>query len=209
MAWVLPKPLDINLLLNCVLVHAAGGRAAAHAPHRKQAIAATAIAVCQGAGVNLALTPGHAGVRRGPPAGQGRRRLVPPGEARAGRRRSLTPTWPSFWGRLRRRTGAAQCGTFLEALPRQPGRRLATGSRREPRLACRGVFSRLLYLSAQGGYWPESLKQFRAVLVPELALLDQAHLEQLRRYVRQGGRLIAFGHASILDEKGGAARITA
>ena len=64
------------------------------------------------------------------------------------------------------------------------------------------VFSRMLYLSEEGGYWPTSLQGFQAVIVPELAMLDAAHLEQLRRYVKQGGRLIAFGHASLLDEKG-------
>ena len=57
-------------------------------------------------------------------------------------------------------------------------------------------------MSPQGGFWPESLAEFRAVIVPELALLDGVHLERLREYARQGGRLIAFGHATLLDETG-------
>jgi hypothetical protein len=69
-------------------------------------------------------------------------------------------------------------------------------------LSRRGVFSRLLYMSAQGGSWPESLKRYRAVIVPELAVLDKSHLDPLRQYVKDGGRLIAFGHASLLDGKG-------
>jgi hypothetical protein len=39
------------------------------------------------------------------------------------------------------------------------------------------------------------------VIIPELAVLDEAHLDQLRAYVRSGGRLIAFGHASLLDAR--------
>ena len=35
----------------------------------------------------------------------------------------------------------------------------------------------------------------------ELAVLDDSRAEQLRQYVQQGGRLIAFGHASMLDAK--------
>ena len=62
MAWVLPKPLDINLLLNrSWFTPLEDAPPPAHLT-AKQAIAATAIAVCQGAGSTLALTPGHAGV---------------------------------------------------------------------------------------------------------------------------------------------------
>ena len=61
MAWALPKPLDINLILNkswfTPLNDAPPGAKYSDA----QAIAATAIAICQGAGVTLALTPGHDG----------------------------------------------------------------------------------------------------------------------------------------------------
>jgi hypothetical protein len=39
------------------------------------------------------------------------------------------------------------------------------------------------------------------VFVPELAVLNETRLDQLRRYVQRGGRLIAFAHASLLDDK--------
>ena len=32
-------------------------------------------------------------------------------------------------------------------------------------------------------------------------MLDERHLDQLREYVKSGGHLITFGHASLLDEK--------
>ena len=69
-----------------------------------------------------------------------------------------------------------------------------------------GVFSQFLYDTPQGGSWPESLSAFPAILVPELAVLDEARTEQLRQYVKKGGRLIAFGHASMLDATGQPAR---
>ena len=61
MAWALPKPLDINLLLNRSWFTPLEDAPPAANYSNEQAIAATAIAICQGAGVNFALTPGHDG----------------------------------------------------------------------------------------------------------------------------------------------------
>lgn len=61
MAWALPKPLDINLLLVSSWFTPLGDTPPPASLTVEQAIAATAIAVCQGAGVNFALTPGHDG----------------------------------------------------------------------------------------------------------------------------------------------------
>ncbi|NUQ61282.1 MAG: alpha-L-fucosidase [Pirellulales bacterium] len=60
-AWALPMHLDINLLLNSSWFAPLEDSPPPAAYSDAQAIAATAIAVCQGAGVNLALTPGHDG----------------------------------------------------------------------------------------------------------------------------------------------------
>ncbi|MHB8897874.1 MAG: discoidin domain-containing protein [Thermoguttaceae bacterium] len=62
MAWALPKPLDINLLLVSSWFTPLDNSPPPASLSVEQAIAATAIAVCQGAGVNFALTPGHDGV---------------------------------------------------------------------------------------------------------------------------------------------------
>jgi hypothetical protein len=48
----------------------------------------------------------------------------------------------------------------------------------------------------------ESLGRFPAVLLPACARLDDAQVERLRQYVRQGGLLIALGQASMLDGLG-------
>ena len=61
MAWALPKPLDINLLLVSSWFTPLEDTPPPASLTVEQAIAATAIAVCQGAGVNFALTPGHDG----------------------------------------------------------------------------------------------------------------------------------------------------
>ncbi|MCR4415762.1 MAG: alpha-L-fucosidase, partial [Thermoguttaceae bacterium] len=62
MAWALPKPLDICLLLVSSWFTPLEDKPPPASLTVEQAIAATAVAVCQGAGVNLVLTPGHDGV---------------------------------------------------------------------------------------------------------------------------------------------------
>ena len=61
MAWALPKSLDINLLLVSSWFTPLEDTPPPAKYTAEQTIAATAIAVCQGAGVNFALTPGHDG----------------------------------------------------------------------------------------------------------------------------------------------------
>jgi hypothetical protein len=61
MAWALPKHLDLNLNLNKSWFTPLEDAPPPAAYSDEQAIAATAIGICQGAGVNLVLTPGHDG----------------------------------------------------------------------------------------------------------------------------------------------------
>ncbi|HUY12848.1 MAG TPA: alpha-L-fucosidase [Terriglobia bacterium] len=46
------------------------------------------------------------------------------------------------------------------------------------------------------------LGSYRMLLVPETALLNKNEIEEIREYVRQGGTLLAFGHASLFDPDG-------
>ncbi|MBC8870574.1 MAG: alpha-L-fucosidase [Planctomycetes bacterium] len=202
MAWVLPKPLDINFKLGSSWFSPLGDVPPPSHLTDKQAIAGTAIVICQGAGVHWALTPGHSGtfgedLERAKAAGAWFRQVKPyVKDARpyadvaivVGTPAAGGPGLPGanpFWSRYQGvQQGAWQSAvTISDALLR------------------RGVFSRLLYMSAQGGSWPAALDEYRAVIVPELAVLDQTHLDQLREYAKGGGHLIAFGHASLLDEK--------
>ena len=202
MAWVLPKPLDVNFKLGSSWFTPLEDAPPPSHLTEKQAIAGTAIAVCQGAGVSWALTPGHSGtfgedLQRAKVVGKWFRQAKPyldgarpyadvavvlgtPGAGGPG-----LPNTNPFWTRYQgRRQGAWQSAIGISKA-----------------LSHQGIFSRLLYESADGGSWPESLERFRAVIVPETAVLDEAHLDRLRRYVADGGRLIAFGHATLLDEK--------
>jgi CheY-like chemotaxis protein len=82
MAWALPKPLDINLLLVSSWFTPLDDTPPPASLTAEQAIAATAIAVCQGAGVNFALTPAHDGrfgedVQRAKAVGAWFRRIQP------------------------------------------------------------------------------------------------------------------------------------
>ena len=61
MAWVLPKPLDINFKLGSSWFTPLEDVPPPSHLTDKQAIAGTAITVCQGAGVHWALTPDHSG----------------------------------------------------------------------------------------------------------------------------------------------------
>ena len=44
------------------------------------------------------------------------------------------------------------------------------------------------------------LATYRMLLLPENALLDMGLAQEIREYVRNGGALLAFGHASLFDE---------
>jgi alpha-L-fucosidase len=46
---------------------------------------------------------------------------------------------------------------------------------------------------------PTDLSRYRLLVLPENALLDDGLAGRIREYVRGGGKLLAFGHASLLD----------
>jgi hypothetical protein len=202
MAWVLPKPLDINFLLNRTWFTPLEDEPPPSHLTEKQVIAGTAIAICQGAGVNFALTPGHAGtfgqdLERAKAAGAWFQRVKPVVEnAQPYADVAVVLGTPAAGG-----LGLPAANGLWQRYPSQPRGAWQNAVAISQALVRNGVFSRILYHGPQGGSWPATLNSFRAVLVPELAVLDDAHLEQLRRYVQEGGRLIAFGHASLLDGK--------
>ncbi len=47
---------------------------------------------------------------------------------------------------------------------------------------------------------PERLKKYRALLLPNVAMLSDRQCEQLRAYVRAGGSLMASFETSLYDE---------
>ena len=199
-APVNPKPTEIGLLLSSSWFTPMEDEAPPASMTPPQAVAAAAVALCQGATVYMALTPGHSGVfgedlerakaigawfKKTEPVLKGARPYADVGIV-LGSPSADGPGLPGSntlwkWYDAHERTAWDQAIAVSDALERA------------------GLFSQLLYDSPQGGGWPESLDHYRAIVVPERALLDEAHAEQLRQYVREGGKLIAFGHASMLD----------
>ena len=55
----------------------------------------------------------------------------------------------------------------------------------------------------------EELDGFRVLVLANVALMSDAQVEAVRRFVREGGGLIATHETSICDERGAAARILA
>jgi hypothetical protein len=202
MARVSPKPIEIGTILNTTWFAPNEDEPPPAAKTPKQAVAEVAVAVCQGASVYMALCPSHAGtfgddLKAAKAVGAWFRGIEPfLKEARPyadvgivlgthtadGASLSRTNSlWPQY--------GAVQLTAWDEALAMSKGLERA------------GFFPDLLCAWEQGGSWPPSLSKYRAIIIPELAVLDEARIEQLRQYVRDGGRLIAFGHATMLDSR--------
>ena len=191
MAWVLPKPLEINLLLNSSWFTPMSDTPPPPNWTEKQVIAATAIAVCQGASVHFAITPGHSGV--------------------FGQDLQLAKAAGAWFRRVQSLLKDAQPYSDVAIVlgapavdgPGLPDHAWSQAIALSDALGRAGIFSQFLYtMTEQGGSWPESLTENSTVIVPELAVLDASHVERLRQYVAQGGRLIAFGRASMLGAKG-------
>jgi hypothetical protein len=167
MAWALPKHLDVNLLLNSSWFTPLDDTPPHAAYSDEGAIAATAIAICQGAGVNLALTPGHAGtfgedLRRAKTVGTWFRKVQP----------WVTDSQPAA-------DVAIVYGLNTDAMAKS--------------LARAGVFSRCIAPD-------QPLPACRAIVSPPGGRVDATLAGRLRKYVEDGGTLIACGHPAALTD---------
>jgi len=200
---VSPKPTEIGLLLCNSWFTPMDDAPPPASMTEKQAIAAAAVALCQGATVYMALAPGHSGVfgedlDRAKAIGAWYRANEPVlTDARPYADVGIVLGFPAVdgpglparntlwkWYDAKQRTAWDEAFAVSDALARA------------------GAFGQVLYDRRQGGAWPESLAGYRAILLPERAMLDEAHADRLRRYVDEGGTLVAFGHASVLDASG-------
>ena len=200
-AWVFSKPLELGLLVSDSWFVSLEGAGPGPAMTEKGAIASAAAAFCQGANVYMAMTPSYAGpfpkevVQRTKAIGSWFRKTEPVlagaephadvaivlGAATTGERDLAAQN--TFWSPFQ----ADQRNSWDETVAMSRA------------LAGAGIFSRTLYSTSGSASWPKSLSGYGAILLPERAPLDEKHAQLLRDYVRQGGTLVAFGHASMLD----------
>ncbi len=176
MAWASPKPLEIGLLINSSWFCPIKDTPPPAGKTPKQAIAATAIAMCQGASIYLAMTPGHSGL--------------------FGDDLKVAKAVGAWFRATEPVLRDAQPYADVGIVPGSPAQAAAMSGA----LARAGVFSRLL--RGRGAGSEPSPNDYRAIVLPEQAALSKQSIEQLRQYVKQGGRLVAFAHASMLDESG-------
>jgi hypothetical protein len=195
MAWVLPKPYEVNFLLNSSWFTPLGDAPPSHLTE-KQVLAASAVVVCRGASVNFALTPGHDGrfgedLDRAKAAGRWFRSLRP----------YLVDAEPYADLGVVLGTPAVDSQGFAPVAWTRPLASPQAAPQQafaiEDAALGEGMFGRVLYAWDGRGSWPPSLAAYAAVLLPEHAVLDAGRAEQLRRYVRDGGMLVAFGKASL------------
>jgi len=176
----------------------------AMAPGRaRRAIAEGAAAWCQGANVYYALSPTHEGT-----FGEDLQAVQAAGQWLRPRQKLLAESTP--WHDIGIVLGApsATLGGFpslgqLWGVPvrSDPGA-WAEAQRLSRLFAEAGRGTEVLYSLDDLAAWPEGLSEFRALVLPERACIDAEHLTRLREYVRDGGTLLVFGHATLLDGDG-------
>ena len=186
LASLSPKPVEIGILLCKTWFTRNDDAAPPAAKTPRQAVADVAVAACQGASVYLALTPGHAGtfgddLKAAQAAGAWFRKAQP----------VLAGAEPVADVAVVLGTPAAE-GAGLPPNAVGEAAAISVG------LGRAGLLAQLL----TSANWPASLAACRAVVVPDAAVLDDAHAEQIAKYVDAGGKLVVFGHGSMLDERG-------
>jgi hypothetical protein len=194
MAWLLPKPYEVNFLLNSSWFTPLGDAPPSHLSE-SQALAASAVVLCRGANVNFALTPGHDGR-----FGQDIQHAKAVGRWYRGVEKHLIGAVPHGEIGIVLGAPAPDGSGFTPSLWKTPRFAVAAAPQQafalEDALLRAGATSRVLYAWEGRGSWPSQLDSYSAVLLPEHSALDPAHAAQLRRYVEDGGTLVAFGQAS-------------
>lgn len=204
------RPVEVGMLLSSSWYTPMDDQAPPPAMSEPDALVAAATAWIHGLNVYAAMTPGHSG--RYDPAGDVQRLRVI-GHWLQAHAPSLTGTQPYADVGILAGTPAPDVSALpaphqlwpsshrlLSDLP--PCGELGT----QPGLDYDERFQEFGYDierigSLFAGYdW--NLADYRLLLLPENALLDDLALEAIRLYVQQGGRLLACGHASCFDAQG-------
>jgi hypothetical protein len=199
-----PKPVELGSLISkdwfAVKDSLAPGL---RSKSKEEVISETALAVCRGSSIYLAITPGYAG-----DMGEGMEGVKAAG---------------SWYGKVKSYLQDAEMygniGIVLgtpsvegKGLPVRNGfwtnfEKNQISALNESVSLCEdisdaGYFPKVLYSYADYSSWPQSLAAFKAIILPEMSVLDRVHIQKLRDYVKDGGILISFGYSTLLNENG-------
>ena len=199
-----PKPVEMGSLISndwfAVIDSLAPG---IRSKPKEQIISETALAVCRGASIYLAITPGYAG-----DMGEGMEAVKTAGswygkvkpylqESEMYGNIGIVLGTPSVEGK-----GLPVKNEFWSRFDKDQITALYEAVSLCEDISGAGYFPKVLYSYAEYSSWPQSLAGLKAIVVPELAVLDKAHIQRLRDYVKDGGTLVSFAHSTFLNEKG-------
>lgn len=199
------RPHEVGMLLNSSWYVPMENQAPPPAMSEAEAVVSAATAWVQGANIYAAMTPGHAGVFDK----EGDLRLLG----------GIGKWLKTHQSHLADAVPYADAGIvvgnpapdvleipMLKDLWRRSHWRIpATDAEQPDELPSLGL--------RQAGYFTErigsqfaarkfDLSSYRLIVLPETALLDDELLQDVRDYVRKGGKILAFGHASLFDPQG-------
>jgi hypothetical protein len=201
------RPFEVGILFNSSWYVPMNEQAPPPAMSAEETVVSAATAWIQGADVYGAMTPGHGGVYD--PNGD-LKTLRAAGDWLKENREALlgsipyadigtvsgnpspellaVPNADDFWARSPKWSG----GIDSSSEETRPGYALDFALRKA------GYFTE--YVGTAFPARKVNLAAYRMLLLPENALLDNGLAGEIREYVRNGGTLLAFGHASLLDE---------
>ena len=199
------RPHEVGMLLNSSWYVPTDDQAPPAAMSEAEAVVSAATAWIQGANIYAAVTPGHSGVldkdgdlRLLASAGKWLKEnqsqladVLPYADAGivvgnpASDLREI-PLLKDIWKRSHWQVPATEA--------EQPGEVPSSGLREA------GYFTERI--GSQFADRKFDLSSYRMLVLPETALLDDALLAQIREYVQKGGKILAFGHASLFDPFG-------
>ena len=199
------RPHEVGMLLNSSWYVPMEGQAPPPAMSDAEAVVSAATAWIQGANIYAAMTPGHAGVFDK----EGDLRLLGDiGKWLQTHRSHLLEAVPYADAGIvvgNPAPDVLEIPMLKDLWRRSHWRIPATDAEQPGELPSLGL--------RQAGYFTERVGSqfasrkldfgsYRLLVLPEAALLDEELLQGVRDYVRKGGKVLAFGHASLFDSHG-------
>ena len=199
-----PKPVEMGSLISkdwFVVKDSLAPRL--RSKSKEEVISESALAVCRGASIYLALTPGYAG-----DMGEGMEGVQAAGnwygkvkdylkDAEMYGNIGIVLGSPSVEGK-----GLPVKNGFWSNVEKNQISALQEAVSLCEDISGAGYFPKVLYSYADYSSWPQNLSDLKALVIPEMAVLDKAHIDKIREYVKNGGILVSFGHSTLLNEKG-------